>query len=446
MAATPNRILIVTHGFPPLDRGSTVRVTCFTKYLPHFGWIPSVLTVKQHIAVSRGERSFDLPPDFPDAVRIIRTDVAKSAAKPSTETAASDAPRTPPQPSLVQSLAGRFKKAIEYLVAFPDTLLWWYPNAMAAGLKEIAEGDCQIILATAPPFTNFIVAWRLAKKSGLPLVLDFRDEWSTNPLFMDQFIFYKRWLARRIEKRMIALAELVITPTVPSTRNLGRNAGADSQSKFLTIPNGFDPATIPTDTSHAAAKDKVVLAHTGTLSPARNPVPFFTAIQEVMAEKPELRDKVEIVFIGAIDPIWDEAFAHWSKLFPIVVKNSLPANELLQWFADEVTVGLIFQGSGDGGKRAIPGKLYEYFALGKVVLCMDDPDGATSQMLTAMGLDLLAPLNDPKAIAAQLKRFLAEASEYQAKYTLPPNVLGKFDRKQQAGELASALDRIGKQR
>jgi len=40
------RILILTYYFPPLGMGGTQRVAKFVKYLPHFGWQPTIVTVK----------------------------------------------------------------------------------------------------------------------------------------------------------------------------------------------------------------------------------------------------------------------------------------------------------------------------------------------------------------------------------------------------------------
>ena len=43
-----NKLLIITHKFPPIGGVAGMRMLKFAKYLPEYGWHPIVLTVTPH--------------------------------------------------------------------------------------------------------------------------------------------------------------------------------------------------------------------------------------------------------------------------------------------------------------------------------------------------------------------------------------------------------------
>jgi hypothetical protein len=99
-------------------------------------------------------------------------------------------------------------------------------------------------------------------------------------------------------------------------------------------------------------------------------------------------------------------------------------------------VCVITQSRAVGDATAIAGKVYEYLALGKPVLCISD-GGATEQLLRRLGADeLVARLDDPASIDSALDRIVAGALPPP----LDPGLLAPYSRAAEAGELARLLD------
>src|SRR5262249_30799905 len=60
--AMKRRVLFVTYLFPPVCGAGVQRITTFVKYLPHWGWLPSVLTVTNpSLPLTDGSMMIDIP-------------------------------------------------------------------------------------------------------------------------------------------------------------------------------------------------------------------------------------------------------------------------------------------------------------------------------------------------------------------------------------------------
>ena len=122
------KLLILTYYFPPLGLGGTQRVAKFVKYLPQFGWRPTVVTVKP-IAYWALDES--LMQDVKEA-RIIRTeslDPQRLLARLG---------RTTIQASAGEKRVGVGATINQKLLPFfltPDSKILWRPFALRAVKK-----------------------------------------------------------------------------------------------------------------------------------------------------------------------------------------------------------------------------------------------------------------------------------------------------------------------
>ena len=62
------RVLVVSYDFPPNRTSAVYRMTGLTKYLPDFGWLPTVLTIRAGEGTQEPKLLEKLPPDV-DVVR-----------------------------------------------------------------------------------------------------------------------------------------------------------------------------------------------------------------------------------------------------------------------------------------------------------------------------------------------------------------------------------------
>ena len=163
------------------------------------------------------------------------------------------------------------------------------------------------------------------------------------------------------------------------------------------IPNGYEPELLERRPLRQEARRPVVLLHSGTLVPGRPLAPLVAAL----ARRPA--GELRLVLHGYIAP---ELLREVDGVAGIdVLPPSSWADAIEQMRAADVCV--ITQSRAVGDATAIAGKVYEYLALGKPVLCISD-GGATEQLLRRLGADaLLARLGDPASIDSALARIVA---------------------------------------
>ena len=87
----------------------------------------------------------------------------------------------------------------------------------------------------------------------------------------------------------------------------------------------------------------------------------------------------------------------------------------------------------------MPGKLFEYLAVGRPIFAVAPPDSATADIVNQTGGGWLAGPGDPATIACILHQAFAAC---RAGQTRPPNAteVARFDRRILAADLARLLD------
>ncbi|MHA1685526.1 MAG: glycosyltransferase [Candidatus Heimdallarchaeaceae archaeon] len=99
---------------------------------------------------------------------------------------------------------------LDTLIFFPDVYCTWIRRAVEEGKKLISKHKPELIIATGPPFSVFIVGNKLAKIFGLPIILDYRDPWNGNPSIRYNRLFVKR-RAINLERKIAKNASKIVT-------------------------------------------------------------------------------------------------------------------------------------------------------------------------------------------------------------------------------------------
>jgi glycosyltransferase involved in cell wall biosynthesis len=276
-------VLIVSRNFAPTSHVSGERAIKLAKYLPEFGWRPTVLTGRRPTA--------GLPedPELLDqvsGVEIIRARAPEFSlfygGRRGTATARRDAPRR----------GALHPKA--WLV--PDSQLLWYPFAVRAALERARTLKWHAVLATSFPPTAILIAHTIASRLRLPYVTDFRDSWTTfhsaprRPARLAE-------LERRLEAEMIRDASAVVAVDVRMVEHVFARIVPRERPPIYVIPNGYDdddflgvePAELPWFS----------MVHTGQLR--RSPRPLWEALSHALQNHPELLGRVHLWQIGFVD-------------------------------------------------------------------------------------------------------------------------------------------------
>ena len=101
------------------------------------------------------------------------------------------------------------KLKLNNLFFFPDMSFTWIGRAYRKGKEIINHDKYHLIYAIMNPYTSFVVAYKLAKKHNIPLVLDYSDPYSCHP-FNPVKNKYIRARRKRLERKIFDYATLRI--------------------------------------------------------------------------------------------------------------------------------------------------------------------------------------------------------------------------------------------
>lgn len=306
--------------------------------------------------------------------------------------------------------------------AFPPSMAW-LPRAIRDVRRRLAATRYDALLATGPPMAALLAA-RAARRTGdPPLVVELRDLWAGNPLF-DR----RGELLGTLERWVFGAAATVVTVS-PEAANDVRWRHPALAGRVVELSNGFEPGLLgrrqPVHFRHP-----IELLHSGTLTVDRPLAPLL----RVLAREP-YRDAFRLVLHGYLAPPIAAQIAAGGV--PVEVLPPSGWDEAVSRIA-RTDVAVVSQAASAGDATAVAGKVYEYLALGRPVLCLS-AGGATEALLGRLGAgDYCARLDDEGSIARALNR-LRDAPPPAA---VAPERLAPYDRAALARRIAELLDAV----
>ncbi|QDV18624.1 hypothetical protein Pan153_32830 [Gimesia panareensis] len=438
------RLLLVSYHFPPVGGAGVQRPVKFVKYLKQFGWDVSVL-----MAANPSVPVFDnsLLVDIPEGTHLekARTWEPDYALKKNMAQK-HDGPR---KTSLLSPLKSTCKKAVKAgagLLLQPDAQILWYPNALKAGKQLLKRMPHDAILATAPPYSNLILASKLKRLFHLPLISDFRDEWDLSSKYLEnhQKDHLSDLIQTRLQKKVMRHSDAIVATTKASTQRL-----LDRAEQFGAAPvgqciyNGFDPDDFdtPTDVSRPYSPEngrRFRIVYTGTLWNLTTIQPLVRAIEAVHQSQPALLKHLELQVIGRKTPEQRELLQRLDQTdCTLILEDYCAHHEALKKMAAADALCLLLS-DVEGADRVAPAKLFEYLAIQKEILSIT-PAGETADILQ----DFWPEGNFRASETGKLASWLTDRLQGQTVTPMPhPEKMNQFQREHQAGQLAELLNQL----
>jgi glycosyltransferase involved in cell wall biosynthesis len=461
------RVLVVTYNFPPVGGAGVQRVTKFVKYLPQFGWEPTVLTTENpSVPVLDESLLADIPPQtvvmkartLEPGYALKRIVSASGPANTPTRSASEGATETKdvtPSPTLrvkLTSVAKRVLRGAANFLLQPDPQVLWNPQAIEAGLRVLSQQKHDAIFVTAPPFSSFLIGAELARRTGLPLVLDYRDEWSISNSYLEN----KRlgWLSRTWQQHQQSLvvraASALIATTRHSAESLEAVARASESHPLVThIYNGFDAADFHEGTPPLAeplldsANDPTQpykLAYVGTLWNLTSVEPIVRAVRQLAEQSHDLASRLELHFVGRRTAAQEEWLDQLGQLPCRVVRQAyLDHDAAVQLMQSADGLCLLLSDLPEAG-RVVPAKMFEYLAVRRPIFAVVPP-GEVSSLLQDCPF---AFVHSPSDIAGLAQRLGDEIERHRLGVSLPTGFWDSsaFERRRQAEQLAELLEQV----
>jgi glycosyltransferase involved in cell wall biosynthesis len=346
----------------------------------------------------------------------------------------------------VRSFVGSAIRRAATMVLQPDPQVLWLPAARRAATALLERMPHHLILATAPSYSNLVLGASLKRRSGLPLVADYRDEWDVSSAYWENAPRdpISRRVQAMLQRRVLRSADAVVATTKASTLRLGQRAheaGADPITEC--IYNGWDPADLAQAADAApavpAAPAKFRLVYTGTLWNLTSIEPVVQAIEQLATSHPELAVKLELVVLGRKTPDQQALLARLDATPTVVHQPAYAPHPVALATMQSANALLLLLSDVPGAERVAPAKLFEYQAVGRPLLAVT-PEGETAAIVRSVEADGWRAAGDPAGIAQWL------ISRIQGDH--PPPLPGGeaaragFQRREQAGQLAALLDRV----
>jgi len=387
-STTPRRnVLVVAYYFPPMGLSGVQRTLKFVKYLPQFGWNPTVLTVTPTGYYARDESLLAELAD--EGIRIERV-------------GSLDPNRLFRRKGTIKMPHEWTRKAFTFvsdLLFIPDNKIGWKRKAVARASELLEAEKYSAIFATAPPFTDLLIGLELREKFNIPLVVDYRDPWYDYPhkYFPTP---YHRGRNTALEKRVLQRASGVIT-TNRRVKELILKRFKFLEYKDVTIlSQGYDPADfgpVPQVAGGDRRNGRMSITHAGVFYGGRTPERFLQAVKKLGTTDPELYAALDLRFVGVMQNEYRRMIDRMGLKEKVKILGYLEHRQCVEEMQTSDVLWLTL----DNDLQS-PGKLYEYLGARKPILALV-PDGFVRQTLEEAGAATICDPDDVDGIASAIK-------------------------------------------
>ncbi|MDO3705944.1 glycosyltransferase [Micromonospora sp. C28SCA-DRY-2] len=437
MPGAPPRLLVVSYHFPPAETVGARRPGALAAFALDQGWDVRVLTA---IGAEQGGTPVGIPEGLvvralpaPQLPRVNRT------SGPRRDGGAG----TPGRARLAgaRAAAGRliWKAGMELLI--PDPQVNWIRAATRGFLRRHGGWRPDVILASGPPFSGFVVAAALARRFGVPWVADYRDLWSVgNEYWVRSGL--RRAVDRRLEGRVLRSVATCVTVSEPLAETVRRTFGVDTH----VVMNGIDRRPVPAPAPvGAVAADRsgegrpgavLTLAHTGYVYPGRrDPGPLLDAIALLGPDAA----RVHVVFAGEDNGIVRAAVDRAGVGDSVTLLGHVSAEKSWRIQAEaDALVLLMWNDPRDAG--TVTGKIFDYLLARRPILLLGYEAGVAAKLLRDRGAGVVR--NDKHAIADQLREWLAVKERHGQLPAVPASALDGLFREDQLTGYLDLLRRV----
>lgn len=419
------KVLIFAYRFPPFGGTSATRIASFTKYLPEFGWEPTIVTSDwTEFNCEQYDREYgDRLAQYVEG-RVPLHDIRRPAATK----------------NRISRLAGMVKREVNKR---RNTLGWTRQAIKIADQLVSREPGFDAILATSPPFSALRAASQTASKHGIPWVADFRD-------VFEEYLPRKLWpIQSRIEQSTLKSTASILTVSQPLADTLQRR----HKKPVQVLPNGFDPEDF--EAAHEQYRiqenqldsddSKFRFVYTGMIYPKGHPArvsprPLLEAVDQLLASKEiDLADiQIDLIGTPAI-----KVESHLTGLECRSVIRIIPWVDRNESYLRQIgATVLVLLGSAEM-KGILTAKFFEYLAARRPILSLPGGSGQLNQLLEAANAGTSAT-TVAECRSAVLKWY-QQWKQQGALDNVPQNdQINQYSRKMQTQMLSEILSTVAK--
>lgn len=228
-----------------------------------------------------------------------------------------------------------------------------------AAVKQFRNDPPAALIASGPPFCYCIAGLLASRVLGIPLILDYRDEWTLCPFAFASKHPMDKWF----EKRCVAHADMILYTTESHMLSHREHFGIAPEKQDVVF-NGWEDQGFETPTASEKQRQdgKIKISFIGRLNEMVSVTSFLDALDKAVSGEPELTDRVVVEFVGEksnklqgeLDPFLNKALSYTLNSIPPVSKSEaltmMKESDYLLMLCGKTIAGYI------------QGKLYDYLS------------------------------------------------------------------------------------
>ena len=369
------KILIISYYWPPSGGPGVQRWLKFVKYLPEFGWEPTVFIPENPSYPIIDET---LEKEVSKDLKIIKTkiwepyQIAEFFGKDNKKFKAGQF-----DVGENQSLKSKLSIWVRGNFFIPDARVFWVNPSVKFLRKYLKENHFDALVTTGPPHSMHLIGLNLKKEfPNLKWIADFRDPWTEISYYQHLKLTKSAdQKHRNLEEKVFENADVTLATSYSDAENF-KKKGANA----ICITNGFDVENQEPRTENLEPSIKFTLSYIGVLEQLRNPEVLWMVLNDLIKENKDFRKDFELKFVGRTD----------DKILEKIENSELKNSVRNLGYLSHSEANLEMQNSDlllitnfpeDKSKGIIPGKIFEYLATKKQIISFGPKDSDVKKIL-----------------------------------------------------------------
>ena len=432
------RVLIITYYWPPSGGSGVQRWLKMSKYLPENGWQPVVYTAKDaEYPVEDSSLERDVCPE----AEVIRRPIVEPYTLYKRFLGLKQGEKV--QTGFIKEgqKRGGWKERLSLWVRgnlfIPDARRWWVKPSVRYLKGYLREHPVDAIISTGPPHSIHLIAMKLREELGIPWIADFRDPWTE--IYYHKELHLTQWADRkhrRLERTVLTRADEVVTVAPFVAQRLEALGGRSVR----VVYNGFDHNDATTASPTHSGRFNV--SYLGIITKRQNPDNLWQAFKALADSSTSFNNDLEINLIGQIDSSVKQAIEANGLNQHVSYSGYIPHNQVAQTTRSASLLLLLLMPGHDAEvKGMITGKLFEYLASGRPILCIGPEDGDAAQIIRETNAGITIDFEDKEKMINTINNLYQKYLENG----LPSNeskAVERYSRRALAAEYAKLLDKF----
>lgn len=308
-------------------------------------------------------------------------------------------------------------------------------QAIDFGAQIALNENVDVIYASNMPINMFIYGAEIKKKTGKPLIVEYREAWTENKVFSTSVDY---WL----ERRVLDSADIVCTyKGVQVSYDHFRHKHNLDKDKFFQLPYmGFHPDHFCN--IRPEKNSKYILAYGGSLPGNRLPKSLLLGVKLFLISNDLSPSDFGLMFVGQWSDLHQKMVNKYGLKEFVEPKGFLSHPDYLMEMNKSSAFLLLVNVPGKKSNLCVPTKTWEYISLKKPILLLGKPDWEAAQFLIANKIGVVADLESPVSIKAGLEKLYRDHLKQRSEYVASRKLINSLDRRKTLRHFCNLMNKL----